>query len=177
MWRNNIKPTSQDYETNEWNCSKALRGGGLRTHISQSIPPNSSSSLPDKAIFQFVVYYYEPVSRPVTRKCFAPWLRACLSMLLIWQWICFYPGHQTRGVTRGGKGGTIPQAPNHYRGRRMTAEGAEKSQQYHKYCLQYSTYTSERPQVRTWVRQTCFLPWTPPNLVRPLSPAASRELR
>ena len=44
-----------------------------------------------------------------------------------------------------GKGGTIPRAPNHYggakplRGRRMTAEGTEKSQQYLKYSTFFNT--------------------------------------
>jgi len=42
--------------------------------------------------------------------------------------------------------------------RRMTVRGAEKSKQSHKYFLQYSTFASERPQVRTWGPQTCFLP-------------------
>ena len=32
--------------------------------------------------------------------------------------------------------------------------GAEKSQQCHKYILQYRTYASERPQFRIWGRQT-----------------------
>jgi len=40
----------------------------------------------------------------------------------------------------------------------MTVSGAEKSQQCHKYFPQYSTFASERPQVRTLGRQTCFLP-------------------
>jgi len=31
-----------------------------------------------------------------------------------------------------------------------------------------STFASERPQVRTWGRQTCFLPRAPSNLVTPL---------
>jgi len=34
-------------------------------------------------------------------------------------------------------------------GRRMTAWGAEKFQQCHKCFLQYTTFASERPQVRT----------------------------
>ena len=59
------------------------------------------------------------------------------------------------------KGGTIPRAPNHY-------ERAEQSQQCHKCFLQYSTFASERPQVRTWGHQTYFLPWEPSNLVMPL---------
>jgi len=68
------------------------------------------------------------------------------------------------------KGGTIPRSPKHY-GRAeslrvvpnhyweclMTAWGAEKSQHCHKYFLQYSTFTSERPQIRIWEGQTCFL--------------------
>jgi len=43
-------------------------------------------------------------------------------------------------------------------------QGVEKSQvisTIHYIC-------SERPQVRTWGRQTCFLPWAPSNLVTPL---------
>jgi len=47
------------------------------------------------------------------------------------------------------------------RGRRMTAEGAENSQQCHKYFLQHSTFASDRPQVRKLGLQTCFLPWAP----------------
>jgi len=35
--------------------------------------------------------------------------------------------------------------------------------------LQCSTFASEKPQVRTWGRQTCFLPRAPSNLVTPLS--------
>jgi len=38
--------------------------------------------------------------------------------------------------------------PNHC-GCRMVAGGAKKSQQCHKYFLQYSTFASERPQFRT----------------------------
>ena len=71
-----------------------------------------------------------------------------------------------RGVTTG-QGGAITRAPNNCGGRQMTAWGVEKSQQCHKYFLQYSTFASERPQVRTWERQNCFLPWAPPNHVTP----------
>jgi len=46
--------------------------------------------------------------------------------------------------------------------------GGQKSQQCHKHFLQRSTFVSERPQVRTWGRQTCFLPQAPSNLVTPL---------
>jgi len=44
-----------------------------------------------------------------------------------------------------GKGGTISRAPN-------DCGGVEKSQQCHRYFLQYSTFASERPQARTWGR-------------------------
>jgi len=53
----------------------------------------------------------------------------------------------------GGKRGTIPWAPIHYvaagslQGRRITAGGAEKSQQCHKYFLQYSKFAFERNQI------------------------------
>ena len=51
----------------------------------------------------------------------------------------------------------------------MISEGAEKSQQCHNYFLQYSTFASERPQVRISGRQTCFMPRAPSNFVTPLS--------
>jgi len=64
-----------------------------------------------------------------------------------------FPGHNERG--------TIIQARNY-------CGVVEKSQQCHKYFFQYSTFASERPQVRIWGRQTCFLPRAPSNLVMPL---------
>jgi len=48
-------------------------------------------------------------------------------------------------------------ALHYYCGRRVTVWGAEKSQQCRNYFLHYSTFASERPQVRTWGRQTCIL--------------------
>jgi len=40
-----------------------------------------------------------------------------LSMLLTMQWKCTFTKRLLRrGVTRGGKGGTIPRAPKHYGG-------------------------------------------------------------
>ena len=74
-----------------------------------------------------------------------------------------------RGVTRGG---TIPRAPNyygapnHYGERRITA-GAPKSPN-NIFFLQYSTFASQRPQIRTWGHQTCFLSRALSNLVTPL---------
>jgi len=50
----------------------------------------------------------------------------------------------------------------------MTAGGVKKSQQCHMYILQYSKFAPEKSQVRTWGRQTCFLPRAPSNLVTPL---------
>ena len=47
-----------------------------------------------------------------------------------------------KGVT-GGQEGTNPRAPTH-------CQGAEKSQQCHRYLLQFSGFFSEKPQVRTW---------------------------
>jgi len=81
----------------------------------------------------------------------------------------------SQGRNEGGKGGTIPRAPIHYGGadmllgRRMTAGGAEKSQQCHKYFLQYSKFSFERTPVRPRGRQICFLPRAPSNLVTPLT--------
>jgi len=118
-----------------------------------------------------------------------PWVpRSLLSSLftdsfqLVWQWLycrlclagwCYceitfdhyqvnlvFPG---RGIPRGSKGGTILRAPNH-------CGGVQKSHQCHKYFLQYSIFASGRPRVRTWGRQTCFLPRAPSNLVMPLFP-------
>jgi len=40
----------------------------------------------------------------------------------------------------------------------MTVDAAEKSQQCYKYFLQYSTFTSERPQVRTWGNKIASCP-------------------
>jgi len=73
-------------------------------------------------------------------------------------------GMLLRDVTRGAQ---IPArqitmgAPN-YCGVR------EKSQQCHKYFIQYSKFASTKPQSRTWGRQTCFLSRVPSNLVTPL---------
>jgi len=75
----------------------------------------------------------------------------------------------SRGVTRGAGGHNFSGAESLW-GRRMTAEGTKRCQNCHKYFLQYSTFASETPQVRTWGRQTCFLPWAPSNLVTPLIP-------
>ena len=69
-----------------------------------------------------------------------------------------------QGRNDGGKGGrnSIMGAPHH-------CGGAEKSQQFHKYFLQYSKFPSERHQVRTWERQTCLLSRAPSYLVTPLA--------
>jgi len=53
-------------------------------------------------------------------------------------------------------------------GRQINAGGAIKSQQRYKYFIDYSTFASERSQVWTWGRQTCFLPRAPSNLATPL---------
>ena len=66
-----------------------------------------------------------------------------------------------QGRNEGSKGVQFP-------GRRITAWNSGKSQKCHKYFLQYSAFTSEEPQVRTWGRQTCFLPQAPSNLITPL---------
>jgi len=68
----------------------------------------------------------------------------------------------------GGQGGHSYSGAKSLWGRQITAWGAEKSQQCHKYFLRYSTFVFKRPQVRTRERQTCFLPWTLSNLVTPL---------
>jgi len=75
----------------------------------------------------------------------------------------------SQGRNEGAKGRNSPGAES-LCGRQITAGGAEKSQQCHKYFLQCSTFASERPhQVRTWGRQTCFLPRAPSSLVTSLA--------
>jgi len=68
-----------------------------------------------------------------------------------------------QGRNEGGKGDTIPAAnhyvaPNHCGGRRKVSTVSQ---------VLYSI-TSERPQVRTWGRQTCFSPRASSNLVTPM---------
>jgi len=65
-----------------------------------------------------------------------------------------------RGVTTRAKGTQIP-------GRRITA-GASENPNNVTSSFFNSTFASERPQVRTWGRQTCFLPVAPSNLITPL---------
>ena len=70
--------------------------------------------------------------------------------------------HNPRGVTREGKGGAIPWAPNHYGGGELL-RGAPKSPNNvtSRPTFFNSGFASERPQVRTWGRHTCFLPRVP----------------
>ena len=63
--------------------------------------------------------------------------------------------HKTSDVTRG-EGAQFPGAES--------LRGAKKSQVISTF-FQNSTFASERPQVRTWGRQICFLPHAPSNLV------------
>ena len=70
--------------------------------------------------------------------------------------------HHTRDIKRG-KGGTIPLSPNHCRGPK-----SHNNVITYKHFFQNSTFAFERPRVRTWGRQTCFLPQAPSNLVSPL---------
>ena len=85
----------------------------------------------------------------------------------------------TRGVTTGGK-------EAQFSGYRITSRqllrvapndcgGVKKSQQCHQYFLQYSTFASERPQVRSSGRQTCFLPGCHLTSLRPLTPEFINE--
>jgi len=57
--------------------------------------------------------------------------------------------HRIQGRNEGDKGGTIPRPVN---------DCGERRQIPTMYFLQYCTFASERPQVRTWGRQTYFLP-------------------
>jgi len=68
-----------------------------------------------------------------------------------------------------------PMGHDHGRNKRgqegHIAPGTEKSQKFHKYFHQYSTFASERPHFQTRGRQACFLPRAPSNLVTPLAMA------
>jgi len=71
-----------------------------------------------------------------------------------------------RGVMRGAQfpGRQITMgAANNCGGRRKVP-----IMSHHKYFLQYSTFASEKPRVRTWERQTCSLTRAPSNVVMPL---------
>ena len=70
-----------------------------------------------------------------------------------WEW-------RSQGSNKGGKG-------TKFTGRRITTRAAEYFQLCLTYFFQYSTFASEIPQVRTWGRQTCFLPRAPSNPVTP----------
>ena len=71
-----------------------------------------------------------------------------------------------QGRSEGGKGGTIPRAPNHYggaeplRGRRKVPAMSR--------VFSSSEFASEKPQVLTWGRQTCFFLRAPSSLFAPL---------
>ena len=64
--------------------------------------------------------------------------------------------HTTRDVTKE-QGDTIPRAPNHCGGPKVTIMSFQ--------IFQNNIFAFERPLVRTWVRQICFLPQAPSNLV------------
>ena len=82
---------------------------------------------------------------------------------------------RNQGRNEGGKGAQFP-------GLGITMGGPndcgvlEKSQQCYKYLLQCSTLASERAQVGTYGRQTCFWPQAPFNLATPLNVMAKTHL-
>jgi len=61
----------------------------------------------------------------------------------------------------------MPRAMNHYGGAE-SLRGAPKSPNNVHSTFFNSRFASERPQVRTWGRRTCFLPRVPSNFVTPL---------
>jgi len=87
----------------------------------------------------------------------------------------FHTMHTMQGRNEGGKGGTILGEAESLWGRRMTAGLPKSPNNVTIYFLQYSTFASERPQVRIWGRQTCFLPRAPSNLVTPLTVKANNS--
>jgi len=74
-----------------------------------------------------------------------------------------YGCESSRGIARG-QGDAIPWAPNHYGGENYCGK-RRKVPTMSQVLFQCSIFASERPQVRTWGRQTCFLPRAPSNLV------------
>jgi len=75
-----------------------------------------------------------------------------------------------RGITRGAQfpERRVTMGVRNHCGAPNGCGGAKQSQQCHKYFFQYSTFSSEKPKFRTWVRQICFLSRAPSNLVTPL---------
>jgi len=74
-------------------------------------------------------------------------------------WLTAFKEHVHGGQGRN-EGGTIPRAPNYY-------VGVAKSQQFHKYFLQYSTFASEKPQVWTWGAKLASCPGRRLTSLRP----------
>jgi len=67
-----------------------------------------------------------------------------------------------RGVTKGGQGvNNSPGAESPW--------GRQKVPTMSQILSSIRAFAFERPQVRTWGRQPCFLPQAPSNLVTPLS--------
>ena len=94
------------------------------------------------------------IRRPRSYASFSPSLRHCSAVR---------DSGVDRHDTGGATGSQFPGrritmgAPNHCRGHRMTAGCAVKSQQCHKYFLQYSAFAFKIPQVRTQGHQTCLV--------------------
>jgi len=69
------------------------------------------------------------------------------------------------------QGGHNSPGAESLRGRQITAwapndcGGGRKVPTCHKDFLQYSTFSSESPRIRTWGRHTCFFPRAPSNLI------------
>ena len=78
-----------------------------------------------------------------------------------------------QGRNDGGQGGHNAPGAESLWGRRMTG-GAPQKVPTMSQARQYSTFASERPQVRTWERQSCSSPWAPSNLVTPLDLGAKK---
>jgi len=72
--------------------------------------------------------------------------------------------------------GAIPRASNHY-GRAESLQRSPKSPNNVTSTFFHSRFASDRPQVGTWGRQTCFLPRAPSNLVTSLDWVVSAQWR
>jgi len=84
-------------------------------------------------------------------------------------WKKIYDFSTVRGITRGGKGGAIPWAPNHYGRGAESLRGAPKTPNNVTSTFFNSRFASEKPPVRTWGFQTCFFARVPAKLITPLS--------
>jgi len=96
-----------------------------------------------------------PPLKPEVPVCL--WLELCTMVLL------------RRVTARSNHGRNDGEQGAQFSGRRVTMRAPKNPNNVTSTVLQCSTFASERPQVRAWGRQTCFLPRAPSDLVTPLA--------